>query len=169
MAEIAIENYENNNQTEIKMFKNHIDVKLKHEKFVKKVCETNLVYGLENKDGFATSSSNDLEDEDGEPIGIICFWSEKALAKSCSKNDWEEYEPTEIRLAEFIENWCVGIDNDELLVGTNFDQNMFGNEIEGYGLILELIEELKKKNKELDFEKFEDLKDLENQIRDAME
>lgn len=50
------------------MFKNHIDVKLKHEKFVTKVCETNLVYGLENEDGFATSSSNDLEDEDGEPI-----------------------------------------------------------------------------------------------------
>ncbi len=151
------------------MLKNHIDVKLKHEKFVKKVCETSLVYGLENEDGFATSSSNDLEDESGEPIGIICFWSEKALAKSCVKNDWEEYEPTEINLAEFIENWCIGIDNDELLIGTNFDQNMFGYEIEGYELILELIEELKKNNKELDFEKFENLEDLETQIREAME
>jgi hypothetical protein len=166
---MATENNENRNLTEKKMFKNHIDLKLKHEKFVKKVCETNLVYGLENEDGFATSSSNDLEDEDGKPIGIICFWSEKALAKSGIKNGWEEYEPTEINQAEFIENWCIGIDNDELLVGTNFDQNMFGYEIEGYELILELIEELKKKNKELDFEKFENLEDLEVQIREAME
>ena len=55
------------------MLKNHIDVRLKHEKFIKRVCETNIVYGLKSKEGFATSSSNDFEDEDGEPIGIICF------------------------------------------------------------------------------------------------
>lgn len=91
------------------------------------------------------------------------------MSKSCVKNGWEEYEPTEIDLAEFIENWCIGIDNDELLVGTNFDQNMFGYEIEGYELILELIKELKKNKKELDFEKFENLEDLETQIREAME
>lgn len=150
------------------MLKNHIDVRLKHEKFVKKVCETSIVYGLEDEDGFATSSSNDLEDENGVPIGIICFWSDKALAKSCVKNGWEEYEPTEINLAEFIENWCIGIDNDELLVGTNFDQNMFGFEIEGYELILELIDELKKNKKELEFQKFENIEDLENQIREAI-
>ena len=151
------------------MFKNHIDVRLKHEKFVKRVCETNIVYVLEDEDGFATSSSNNLEDEDGEPIGILCFWSEKALAKSCVKNGWEEYEPTEIDLTEFIENWCIGIDKDELLVGTNFDQNMFGFEIEGYELILELVEELKKNKNELEFQKFENLEDLENHIRKAME
>ncbi|ESU24657.1 hypothetical protein FLJC2902T_31890 [Flavobacterium limnosediminis JC2902] len=151
------------------MFKNHIDIRLKHEKFIKKVCETNIVYGLESEDGFATSSSNDLEDEDGEPIGIICFWSEKALANSCVKNNWEEYKPTEINLAEFIENWCIGIDNDGLLIGTNFDQNMFGHEVEGYELILELIDELKKNKKELEFQKFENLADLETQIKEVLE
>lgn len=151
------------------MLKNHIDIRLKHEKFVKQVCETTIVYGLESEDGFATSSSNDFEDEDGEPVGIICFWSEKALAKSCAKDDWKGYETTEIDLAEFIENWCIGIDNDELLVGTNFDQNMFGFEVEGYELILELVEELKKNKKELEFQKFENLEDLETQIKEAME
>ena len=150
------------------MFKNHIDIRLKHEKFIKKVCETNIVYGLEKGGGYATSSSNDLEDEDGEPIGIICFWSEKALANSCVKNGWKEYKLSEIKLSEFIENWCIGIDNDELLVGTNFDQNMFGYEIEGYDLILELLDELKKINKELEFLKFENLEDLETQIKEAI-
>ena len=150
------------------MFKNHIDIKLKHEKFVKKVCETNIVYGLESKNGFATSSSNDLEDEEGEPIGIICFWSEKVLAKACAKNGWEEYEPTEISLSEFIENWCIGINNDELLVGTNFDHHMFGYEIEGYELILEIIAELKKNKRELKFIKFGNLDDLKTQIKESM-
>ena len=150
------------------MLKNHIDVRLKHEKFIKRVCETNIVYGLESEEGFATSSSNDFEDEDGEPIGIICFWSEKALANSCIKNGWEEYKLAEISLSEFIENWCIGMDNDELLVGTNFDQNMFGFEIDPFDLILELVEELKTNKKELEFLKFENLADLEKQINDAI-
>ena len=151
------------------MFKNHIDIRLNHEKFIKKVCKTNIVYGLEGTEGLAMSGSNNLEDEDGDPIGIICFWSEKALAKACAKDVWEEHEPIAISLVEFIENWCIGIDNEELLVGTNFDQNMFGFEIEGYELILELIAELKANKKDLEFIKFKNLQDLESQIREAIE
>ncbi|TDO83243.1 uncharacterized protein DUF2750 [Flavobacterium chryseum] len=151
------------------MFKNHIDIKINHEKFIKKVCETNIVYGLKNEAGFATSSSNELEDENGEPVEIICFWSEEVRARVCAKNGWENYCTAEIELSEFIENWCIGIDNDELLVGTNFDQNMFGREIEGYDLILELIDELKKTSKELEFQKFENLQDLETQIKESLE
>lgn len=147
------------------MFKNQIDIKLKHEKFIRKVCETNIVYGLENEVGFATSSSNEFEDEDGDPIEIICFWSEEILAKVCAKNEWKGYKTVPIDLTDFIENWCIGIDNDGLLVGTNFDHNMFGNEIEGYNLIVELIDELKKVKKELKFQKFKNVEDLESQIK----
>lgn len=147
------------------MFKNQIDIRLKHEKFIKKVCETNIVYGLENEYGFATSGSNEYEDEEGEPTEIICFWSEELLAKVCAKNEWKEYKPALVNLNDFIENWCIGIHNDGLLIGTNFDHHMFGNEIEGYNLILELIDELKKTKKELKFQKFNNIEDLEFQIK----
>ncbi|MHC0444841.1 DUF2750 domain-containing protein [Flavobacterium sp. 3-218] len=150
------------------MFKNHIDVRLNYEKFIKKVCETNIVYGLKNEMGFATSASNELEDEEGNPIEIICFWSEEIRAKVCSKNGWEDYKPVEIQLNDFIENWCVGMDNDGLLVGLNFDQNMFGYEIEGYDLILVLLAELKKTEKELEFQNYEGILDLENQVKEAL-
>lgn len=151
------------------MFKNHIDIRLRHEKFIKKVCETNIVYGLENNSGFATSTSNDLEDENGDPIMIFCFWSEEIMARVCAKNNWKNFSPVEITLSDFIENWCIGIDNDELLVGTNFDHNMFGYEIEGYDLILELIDEIKKQKKELEFQKFDNIEGLESQIKEALE
>lgn len=150
------------------MFKNHLDIRLKHEKFIAKVCETKIVYGLENEEGFATSSSNEFEDENGEAIGIICFWSEKALANVCARKYWSSYEPIEVDLSEFMENWCIGIENDGLLVGTNFDQNLFGFEIEGYDLILELIQELKRTKQELEFEKFKDLADFEQQLKEAL-
>ncbi|WP_278022073.1 DUF2750 domain-containing protein [Flavobacterium ginsengisoli] len=75
------------------MFKNHIDIKLKHKKFIKEVCETEIVFALKSKNGFATSYSNEFEDEDGEPIGIICFWSKEIMAKICAKNEWDDYHP----------------------------------------------------------------------------
>lgn len=157
------------NLNRVKMFKNHLDIKIHHEKFIKKVCETNIVYSLKNEIGFATSNSNQVVEEDGEPVEIICFWSEEIRARVCAKNGWKNYETVEIELNDFIENWCIGMDNDGLLAGINFDHNMFGYEIEGYHLILELIKELKKIQKELDFLKFENLDDLENQIKDALE
>ena len=76
------------------------------------------------------SISSPYEDENEEAVSIICFWAEKARAKSCTKDGWQNYELTEIPLSEFMENWCVGMENDGLLVGTAFDQNMFGYEAE---------------------------------------
>ncbi len=99
---------------------------------------------------------------------MICFWSEKALAQACAQKDWKDYHPTEIPLAEFLENWCVGMYTDGLLIGTNFDQNLFGYESDPLDLVLELATELKAKGKNLDFQKFINLEDLENQVRDII-
>lgn len=147
------------------MFQNHITVKNRHKKFIKTVCETEIVYGLKNKKGFATSSSVHYNDENGEPVEMICFWAEKVRAKSCIKDGWKNYEPTEISLSEFMENWCVGMENDGLLIGTQFDQNMFGFEAEPLELIVDLSTELKSIGKDLNFRKFKGVADLEKQVK----
>ena len=144
-------------------------IEKRHKRFIKTVCESEIVYGLENNEGFATSSSMEHEDEDGEPIIIICFWAEESLAKSCIRKDWSDYNVTPISLSEFIENWCVGMENDGLLVGTEFDQNMFGFEAKPLELILELSAELKSKGKDLSFNKFDGILDLEKQIKKTIE
>ncbi|GFD92316.1 hypothetical protein KUL156_57610 [Alteromonas sp. KUL156] len=151
------------------MLQNHITIKNRHKKFIKTVCQTEVVYGLKNKKGYATSNSVHYDDENGEPVGIICFWAEKARAKSCIKNGWKNYEPTEIPLSEFMENWCVGMENDGLLIGTQFDQNMFGFEAEPLELIIELSTELKSIGKDLSFIKFNGIKDLETQVKEVIE
>ena len=151
------------------MFQNHITVKNRHKKFIKTVCETETVYGLKNKKGFATSNSVHYDDENGEPVGMICFWAEKVRAKSCVKDGWKNYELTEIPLSEFMENWCVGMDNDGLLIGTQFDQNMFGFEAEPLELIIDLSTELKSIGKDLKFRKFNGITDLEKQVKEILE
>jgi hypothetical protein len=151
------------------MFQDSITLKNRHLKFVKTVSDSEIVYGLKSKNGFATSSSTQFEDDDGKPIGMICFWAEKVRAKSCTKDEWKKYKVTEIPLAEFMENWCVGMANDGLLIGTQFDQNLFGHEVEPLDLILELTSQLKSIKKDLNFKKFNGIADLEKQVKEINE
>lgn len=147
------------------MIQNSIIIKQRHERFIKKVCETEIVWGLENAEGFATTSSNDFEDDNEEPLGLICFWSERALAKGCAKYEWKDYEPVEIQLGEFIESWCIGMANDNLMVGSNFDQNMFGFEIDPLELVVDLDKELKTLGKEIRLQKYQRMNDLVNEVK----
>jgi len=151
------------------MIQDHITVRNRHLKFIKTICETEIVYGLKNKKGFATSSSVHHDDKNGEPVGMICFWSEKTRAKSCIKDGWKRYKTTEIPLSEFMESWCLGMENDGLLIGTQFDQNMFGFESEPLELIIELSTELRSIEKDLKLRKFNGIDDLEKQVKTIME
>ncbi len=144
-------------------------IERRHTRFKKTVCESEIVYALKNNQGFATSVSNHFEDEKGNPTTIICFWAEKSLAKSCIKNEWSDYNVCEISLPDFIENWCIGMENEGLLIGTEFDQNMFGFEADPLELIIELIMELKTARKNINLRKFDDLTDLEKQIKAILE
>ena len=151
------------------MFQDFITLKTRHLRFVKTVSDSEIVYGLKSKNGYTTSSSTQYEDDVGKPIGMICFWAEKVRAKSCAKDDWKKYKVSEIPLAEFMENWCIGMANDGLLIGTQFDQNLLGHEVEPLDLILELTSEFKSIEKDLNFKKFNGIADLEKQVKEINE
>jgi hypothetical protein len=150
------------------MFQDHITVENRHKEFIKKITESETVYALKDGKGYATSYSNEKEYENGDEVQIICFWSDTARAKSCIENEWNHYEPSSIPLNEFVENWCLGMNIDGLLVGTDFDSNLLGYEAEPLELILDIIEELKASGKSLELKKFESIDDLENQIREVL-
>lgn len=151
------------------MLQDHITVQNRYKDFIKKISKTEVVYALKDDKGYATSYSNEAEYEDGEEVQIICFWSDAARANSCIENEWNQYEPSPVPLNEFVENWCLGMNSDGLLVGTNFDSNLFGYEAEPLELILDIIEELKASEKSLELRKFKDMEDLEKQIREVWE
>ena len=139
----------------------------RYKKFIKTVCETDIVYALQNHEGFATSASVQYDDENDRPVGVLCFWAESGRAKSCSINHWENYQLTEIALADFIENWGVGMENDGILAGIEFDQNMFGYEAKPLDLILDLVAEIKATKKSISLQKFDGIADLEEQAKVA--
>jgi hypothetical protein len=135
-----------------------------HDLFVKKICETGTVWGLENDNGFAMSSSADYEDASGEPLESICFWSDITLAKVCLKDEWAGYSTAKIELGDFLEHWCVGMANDGLVIGIDFDQNLIGYEIDPLLLVIDVYQELKNQGKEITLTDYLDLDELVKEI-----
>lgn len=117
-----------------------INSKKRYEKFIKEVSKTETVWGLKlkNKDGWAVVLSNEYEDAE-----VMLFWSEKRLAKLCIVEEWMEYEVNSITLENFMNNWLIGLDEDDLLVGLNWDFNLIGLEVEP----IDLLNDLEKYNK----------------------
>jgi hypothetical protein len=139
--------------------------KQKHQQFVKQVCKSGLVWGLENKDGFAMASSSEFENSDGEAAEVLCFWSDVSLAKACANDEWKGYATAQIELGDFMENWCIGMFEDELLAGTNFDEDLSGYELDPLDLIIDLCEELKKINRQINFENYSDIDEFIEEVK----
>lgn len=146
------------------MFQDTSTIEYKHKKFIERVVDFGAVWGLESDEGFATSGSNDFED-----AKVIPFWSDKAYASALSKEEWSNYKATSMTIADFMENWLIGMFNDGLLVGTNWDANLFGKEIEPLYLALQLTDELIAKGKTLTLNKYTDITDYQTQVRKALE
>lgn len=136
-----------------------------YEKFIKEICQSEIVWMLDNEDGFAIADSNEFENEDGEPLGMICFWSKKSMAQDCAREDWEEYTPTEIKLSEFIENWCITMANQNIMSGPNFDEDMTGIEVDPLELILDIEKELNIQGKKIQLENYTQLEVLVMEVK----
>ncbi|HYN77174.1 MAG TPA: DUF2750 domain-containing protein [Lamprocystis sp. (in: g-proteobacteria)] len=105
-----------------------------HDRFISRVRETQRVWGLKSDEGWAVCESNDFEDTDVYP-----FWSDEAAAAAHCTDDWKGFAPTSLALDLFIDTWLAGMSEDGVLVGTNWDEELMGLEIEPSDLAEELL------------------------------
>lgn len=76
----------------------------RYEYFIKKVVDSEEVWGLFNN-GWATT-----QDDNGNIL--IPFWPKMEFAKYCAKDEWEDYAPEKIDLDEYIDEWLTGMEGD---------------------------------------------------------
>lgn len=139
-------------------------IEKQYKDFIQRVVETNLVWGLTKTDTWATSSSSEFEDTE-----VILFWADEEGATACAEDEWASYSPESISLVEFLENWCVGMYGDELLVGANWDKNLIGKEAEPLVVALDVVTQLKAANKTLEFTQYDSQQEFEEQVIEALE
>lgn len=74
--------------------------------FVRKAADTQEVWGLYH-DGWATAHAHGKV--------AIPFWPEAAFAQACASGDWAAYQPRAIALADFLNKWLPGMQENEQL------------------------------------------------------
>lgn len=128
------------------------DIDPKYQLFIEKVAASKLVWALKDKNGWANADSHE-----NETFTVIPFWSERAFAKACAKQDWSGYGAVEIPIADFLENWCVSMAKDDVSAGVNWDANMLGTEAESLRLALDLLNQLKAMQSAIKFLGYSDI------------
>lgn len=129
------------------MLKDTATLEAKYNRFIKIVCETEIVYALKEPRGFAFLYSNHFEDEEGEDALLLCFWSKEAYANDCKQVEWKNHELVEIPLDLFLKNWCIRMIKDSTYAGIECDRNLFCLEKDPIHLAINILEELVEQNK----------------------
>ncbi|ENH7112780.1 DUF2750 domain-containing protein [Vibrio fluvialis] len=101
------------------------DIQANLELFIKESQENNLVWGLRNEEGWLSCESTEFEDSE-----VMPFWSSKEDAQLHNVEEWADFEVLKIPLDIFVEDWLITLGEDGVLVGTNWNANLDGKEVE---------------------------------------
>lgn len=140
-----------------------------YQAFIKNVTATGQVYLLQSKQGYATSRANEYEDEEGESLELICFWADKKAAEACAVNTWKGYKAEALPLAEFMESWCVGMYQEDIIAGVDFDAGFKGHEVEPLVLVNQLLAEIKRTKTAIKFVNYSSADDFAQCLKEALE
>lgn len=107
------------------------------EKFVEQVIAQQQLFGLyEETQGWANCHAHDNKDA----TAVYLFWSEAASAEKLQNEEWANYQVQAISLPVFLESWLDGMQKQQVFAGVNWDENLYGLEIEAMVLKNSLIE-----------------------------
>ncbi|RYZ20867.1 MAG: DUF2750 domain-containing protein [Chitinophagaceae bacterium] len=140
---------------------NNADVQF--NQFIEQVSANKTVWALRSEEGYAVSPSNDFDDAE-----VIPFWSDAATAQALASDEWADYKAEEIPLGEFLETWMLGMQQEGMLVGTNWDATLEGTELEPLELAYALTGRLLETGGTVELENFS-LADFHEQLRQAIE
>lgn len=101
------------------------DIQANLELFVAETKENNLVWGLRNEEGWLSCDSTEFENSE-----VMPFWSAKEDAEAHNVEEWSDFKVLEIPLDIFVEDWLLTLSEDGVLVGTNWNAQLEGREME---------------------------------------
>ncbi|HET6252411.1 MAG TPA: DUF2750 domain-containing protein [Tepidisphaeraceae bacterium] len=110
-----------------------------HNRFISQVVANEKVWGLVGtNDSFAVCDSN--ETRNGT---VLMFWSDRESAALVQGAGFEEFKPVEDRLFDFLFRYLPRMERDGYRVGTNFNAELAGFEIDGFSLQQQLLSAMK--------------------------
>jgi uncharacterized protein DUF2750 len=105
-----------------------------HSRFIAKVVEAELVWGLSTEDGFLACESDEAEER-----AVLPFWSDEDDARA-AQPEAEGSEVDSVVLFDFLFRWLPGMEDDDVLAGTNWTATLEGKEVEPITLQDEILD-----------------------------
>ncbi|HEV7504144.1 MAG TPA: DUF2750 domain-containing protein [Thermoanaerobaculia bacterium] len=105
-----------------------------HSRFIAETIEGGRVCGLSTQDGFLACESDEAEGR-----AVLPFWSDADEART-AQPEVESSEVDSIELFDFLFRWLPGMEDDDVLVGTNWTEDLEGKEVEPLTLQDEILD-----------------------------
>lgn len=104
--------------------------------FVKRIADSELVWGLRDKDGWVS-----ICDDDGN--NGIPFWPHSEYANACARDEWSGYESCAVDVHEFVDTWLPNLLRQGVSVAVFPTTNMKGVFVNPLQLRAAIEDELK--------------------------
>jgi len=111
------------------MIRNTADCQADVDRFVQRVTQHEIVWYLNSNSGAASCESDD-EDDEGEPLTVLLFFSDEAYARRCQKAHFSDHEVQSMSLFDFLFRWLPGMSGDGVLAGANWNHDLVGLELD---------------------------------------
>lgn len=95
------------------------------KQFVEEAKTHGVVYVLADGEDLLVVESVEFEDTD-----VMPFWSSEEAARAHCSDEWAVYKPEAIPLDVFCDGWLKEMYDDGVLIGTNWDEDLNGPEVE---------------------------------------
>lgn len=112
-----------------------------YNRFIRSIIGSQTLYTLVSDEGdIAECPSTEYEEDDGEPVPVFCVWHDRAQAQACKVEEWTDYQLEALPLDFFLHEWLVSMDQDAVLLGVDFDSELYGLEIEPVEVLADLLD-----------------------------
>lgn len=109
------------------------------EKFVDTIIAQEQLFGLFDENlGWANCHAHDNKDAQA----VYLFWSDKKLAEKLKNEEWANYNVEPILLTVFLDSWLDGMQSQQVFAGTDWNEELYGLEIEAMVLKNAIIEKM---------------------------
>jgi hypothetical protein len=109
-----------------------------YDRLIIESLEQGCIWGLRDGDDNWAMVESSIDPK----IGVIPFWSNQDLAAQLCADEWAIYTPVAIAMEEFLDDWLIGMHEDVLRVGINWNTDLEGQELEPLDLLEEFESEL---------------------------
>ena len=111
------------------------DLNANYQQLIDEARDSGHLWGLQFGEDWVVCDSNEYSETD-----VLPLWTSEEAARAHCVDEWVDYKPMPIDLETFFEEWVNDLGEDGVLIGTNWNDDLDGLEVDPLELAKDLAE-----------------------------